>query len=202
MILTMPAVLLIIALVGMLLFFGPIKRLIERTKKIGRSGIETFPPDPRQAQTQRDNGDPLALPAASAEGRLRTEDVLRDFYTPLILERDAAIREDLAKLENQGDREKVLVRQLAAAHVIRDFERTYEDIFGSQIRVVALLNSAGTEGVQISEIRKHYDAAANQFPGYVHDKRGIQLRAVAGLLEKSPADQRFCQGIRDHKIRT
>ncbi len=161
-----PGAILLLGIVFLAVFFRPITRLIDRIKRvgIGRSSVEAEATPPQQ--TAVEPRDPRMLPTAGGEpsARLRTEDLLRDYASPMIMDRDREIRLVLDRLETQADREKILIRYLAGLQVYREFERTYYAIYGSQIMALADLNSAGVEGLPVARIRMFYDNAAATNP--------------------------------------
>ncbi len=153
-----------------LLYRRQIGAFLERAESIGKGGIKAYPKEIAQSQTGAPAPATEALapnPAGStgsAVQKLKTEDLLRELDTPLILERDKFIREDLERLENPADREKVLIRHLAGSNVVREFERVYGLIFGSQIGALEDLNSAGHEGLPVERIQAFYNDAVARYP--------------------------------------
>jgi hypothetical protein len=130
----------------------------------------------------------LTMGEAGIIPRLRTEDLIHGMDTPRIMAQDKAIREDLDRLENQADRENVLVRYLASSQVVRDFDRAYILIFGSQISALAALNSAAADGLAEDEIRLFYDDAKSRYPSEYETypfEKWVDFLKRAGLVRDS-----------------
>ena len=158
---TMPVAVTILGVIVIVVFRRDWKRLIARFKKIGK--LIEVAPDVQQATVEAPKPDPLAV-SPTDPAKLKTDDLLLMHDTPFIVERDRKIRADLERLESPGDREKILVRLLAGAYTVRDFERVYGSIFGSQIGALAAMNSAGEAGATPETLRVFYDAAAAEAP--------------------------------------
>src|SRR5438445_6057800 len=104
-------------------------RLLDRTRKITKSGIETSAPDQEL----------IKLSAA--------EELRRLFDTALLVQRENVIRGELERLafRELTERERFLIRFLAAAAIIQQFECAYSFIRGSQLIVLQALNKVGAE---------------------------------------------------------
>jgi hypothetical protein len=146
-----PVVALILGLVGMFSFKKPFERLIDRTQKVSKAGIEAG-----QAIQQTAEQKPVST----------ADELLKDFDNALVLKREAEIRQmlDNAKLPSGGDRERVLIRYLAGASLIMTFETVYSRIWGGQIGLLEYLNSAGSEGVAVPVLRSFFDGGAAREP--------------------------------------
>lgn len=82
----------------------------------------------------------------------------------IISDQEKIIERDMTKrgLNHEGQTTKVLVRQLAACQVINWFDRTYQDIFGSQIELLKKADcEGGLDNVSASNI---FSQAKKQFP--------------------------------------
>ena len=66
------------------------------------------------------------------------------------------------------DREKALVRALAAANIIQHFERVYGVLWASQLVCLRYLNPRDN-GANRSEIIPVYEAAKNEYPSWYQD---------------------------------
>lgn len=99
-VLAWPSVVLIVAFVVLLLFRTELAALITRTKKVGKSGLETFDGQPPQ-------------PTEEKKG---VDEFFRSFDSPLLLEAEQLVLDDLMSrhIEAASDREKALVRALAS----------------------------------------------------------------------------------------
>ncbi len=148
---TWPMVGLILGLVAMLVFRRPLTRLLDRTRRIGKTGLEA-------GEQPKELSQPVG---ASASEELR-----RLFDNALLVQREDMIRGDLAKVtfRDSTDRETFLVRVLAAASIVQRFEQIYRGIWGSQLGALHFLNSANLTGVDPGQVRPWYDQAVARHP--------------------------------------
>ena len=162
-----PAVAVVLGLVGIFAFKRPLERLIDRTQKVGKGGLEAGGAIQAAAEQQ-----PLS----------KAEDLLKDFDNTLLVKREAEIRTWLeeAKLPLGGERERLLVRYLAGLSLITTFDKIYSLIWGSQIAVLQFLNSAGPSGVDPEFLRPWFDQAAAREPEAFD---GDTLERWLGFLE-------------------
>lgn len=125
-----------ILVVVSLIFKKPIARLIDRVNKIGPTGIDTTPSGQHAAKSE------LGPAAADEFARL--------FDNQLVIQREEWIRTELARIvgTNQTQKEKILLRILAAQSIVQQFETTYRTIFGSQISALQITN-ATPDGVHL-----------------------------------------------------
>jgi len=75
------------------------------------------------------------------------------------------------------------VRHLAAAYVLRDFERAYDLIYGSQVFALAFLN--GCASATVAEIRRFYDDAAAQYPEVYVQGGGYSFEQWVEFMKKT-----------------
>jgi len=138
------------AVIAMFIFRKPITSLLYRVQKVSTSGIEATPP--RQEPTS-----PELKPSSAADRKM--------FDNAFLVQREELIRLDL---ERRGiasaERERSLIRFLAAAGIMVQFDRTYYLIWGSQIRALQVLNSSGSAGADASLLQPAYEMAAKQDP--------------------------------------
>jgi len=122
------------SLVFVLLFKGQIGSLISRVTSIGKSGLkaEMLPEVQREKQKSEaiqelllEVGNSVVL--ADTEGRIKAD----------IIERG---------LGNDEDTIKVLIKHLAGARLLLEFEQIYNLIFGSQIHLLKQLNEVVGQG--------------------------------------------------------
>jgi hypothetical protein len=148
-ILAWPGVVLVIALVAIFLFRAPLTVLIQRTKSVGKTGLETYE----------------AQPSQPGDEKKAIEEFFRTFDNPLILEAEELIKKDLKqrKIDSPSDREKALVRSLASANIILHFERVHSLIWASQLALLRFLN-AREEGADVSEAIVFYELGKKEFP--------------------------------------
>jgi hypothetical protein len=143
-----------LVLVALFIFRPQVAALIGRTKKFGKDGLETYENQPAQPSEQKKGVD----------------EFIRSFDNPLLLEAEALILKDLEnrKIHAAADREKALVRALAAANIIQHFERVYGLLWGSQLSTLRFLNPRDT-GAERSELVSIYEAAKAEYPGWYQD---------------------------------
>ena len=108
------------------------------------------------------------------------DELLKEFDNALLVEREKFVRAELERLhiDPGSDRERILIRLLAALSLVQAFERTYTLIWGSQISVLQSLNSAGS--VRVDLLRSWYDQAAAREPG-LYD--GYKFENWLGFLQ-------------------
>jgi len=136
--------------VAIFTFKKPLERLIDRTQKVSKAGLET-------AQEIKEAGRQQAVSKA--------EELLKEFDNSLLVKREDDIRQWLEKAElaDGGERERVLIRHLAGLSLITQFERIYSLIWGSQIGVLQFLNSAPA-GVESESLHPWFEQAAAREP--------------------------------------
>lgn len=142
---------LILGLVAIFVFRQPLTRLIDRTRRIGKAGLEAEGP-PKELQQ------PVSATAS--------EELRRLFDNAMLVQREEQIRAELKRLEfkDTTERESFLIRILAAASIVQSFEQIYATIWGSQLVALQFLNSAGMAGVSSALLQPWYDQAAAQYP--------------------------------------
>lgn len=151
-----------VILIGITLFRFPdewrailraIATLLQKTKKVGLSGIEA-----------QDNP-----PPPSPDERRAIETFLRSFDNPLVREQEETIARDLNHrgIQSPHDREQALIATLARTQIVLNFERIHSTIWGSQQKVLSYLNERPA-GAADAEVRSFYDAAKGEF-GVIYD---------------------------------
>lgn len=148
-VLAWPVVVLVVALMALSLFRGPLGALIGRTKKVGKGGIETFESQPAQPTDEKKGVD----------------EFFRGFDSPLLVETEQAILQDLKgrTIDGQADREKALVRALASTNIVLHFERVYGSLWASQLACLRYLNPRD-KGSEAGELVTFYDLAKAEYP--------------------------------------
>jgi len=133
----------------MLIFKHSINDLINRIKRIDKSGLETF--ESSQIQTTTVKPDPLT-------------EFLSTYDNPLLREQESEIEKDLEKrgLTNSSASHKALVRSLAGTQILLHFERVQQIIWASQIALLNYLNSKA-DAVPVSEATPFYEAGRKYF---------------------------------------
>jgi len=148
-ILAWPCVVLVIALVAITKFRTDLANLIQRTKRLSKTGLETYEAQPSQPRDEKK----------------AIDEFLCTFDNPLLLEGEQLILKELKerKLENAPDREKALVRSLASAHIIHQFERVYGLLWAKQVALLRFLN-AREEGADVADLLVFYETGKTDFP--------------------------------------
>jgi hypothetical protein len=144
-----PIVVIILVIIFLFLFRPQVGKLIDRTIKIKKLGLETF-------ETQ---------PPPQKEEKKELMEFYRSFESPLIKDWETTVNELLKsiKIETPDDREKALLRLSAQAALLLYFGRVYETIWASQVACLRCLNSKAT-GVNISEMEPFYESGKSKFP--------------------------------------
>ena len=147
-----PAAVVVIAILFMAMFRRPLERLLDRTKKIGTAGLDASAATAQETSIER--------PPSGAE------ESLARFDNRLLVEQETAIRNELSarRIDSPVERERVLVRHLAATQIRSHFERLYHLIFGSQLSMLQQVNAATSFGRD--EARASYDFAVMGSPDF------------------------------------
>jgi hypothetical protein len=146
-----PGVALILGLVTLILFRPEVRKLINRTQKVGKGWLEAAKPE-EQASPQKGSG--------------VDEFITRTYQNQLLIEQEERIRNHLDSLKpaSAAERETFLLKSLAATTLIQAFERTYYLIYGSQIRALEFLNDSRHLSVKPGELEPIYQEVTRQFP--------------------------------------
>lgn len=150
-----PAVVLLLAIIVLVMFRRPIASLLDRTKKVGKGGIETFE----------------GQPAQPTEERKGIEEFLRRFDSPLLVEAERLILNDLKerKIEDAPDRERALLRSLASTNIILHFERVHGLMWASQLACLRYLNTID-HGAEQKELAPIYEHAKSEYPAWYENQ--------------------------------
>lgn len=169
-----PAVVLILGTIALLLFRQPLIRLIDRASKIGKGGIEAV-------STAQEAG--IEVKPSPAD------ELMKAFDNALLLQREKIIRDELDRLKgtSASERERILIRFLAASNLAMAFDRLYSLIWGSQIGVLQFLNTGAPEVADVGRLNVWYEQAAARDPdvykAYSFDQ-WLGFLQVAGLLRR------------------
>ncbi len=130
-----PACVAVIAVVAMLRFHEQVGRMFDRIKSLGIKGA-IFGPG------KQEPGKELAVAPSNAEK------LLHGWDNPILVEHEGNLRQymDGLNIADSAERERVLIRFLASAHIGQSFDRIYYNIFGSQLRALNVLNGS-SEGL-------------------------------------------------------
>lgn len=175
-------------------FRRQLAQLLQRVTEVGPAGVKIAPPEQKAVEFSPESIERKALvapPAADIELPPAGEP-LNHF--------EQSIRDNLANRMPPA-RENLLVRGLAATQMELAFERINNAIFGSQIRLLRAVNSAGHLPADLA-VRIYNDARA-MYPA-VHSNRSyemwrdflahsglIQVEAVSGGITPTPACPEF-----------
>jgi hypothetical protein len=107
---------------------------------------------------------------------------LRSFDNPMLLEGEQRILADLRqrRIEAPADREKALIRSLAATSTLLHFERIHKTIWAGQLTCLRALNTR-IDGLAPEEIRPLYETAKAEYPGLYEN---YPFEAWMGFLER------------------
>ena len=155
-------------------FHPQLRSLIARTKKFGR-GIWEGQETPQ-------------VPAPPGH-ESPADQFFKTFENQLLLQQEDVIESDLQqrKLEAPGDREKALIKSLAATQIGFHFEKVAASIWASQLALLVHLNTrlAGDDPVSL---KMFYDQAAKAYPqlyqNYSYDGY-LQFLQSHGLIERA-----------------
>lgn len=148
-----PTVVLILGIIFLIIFRAQLGALIARTKKVSTGGLEAYD-----------------QPAPPSEEKKAIEEFFKSYDNPLLLEAEQYILQDLKirRIEGPVDREKALVRALAASHITQHFEQVYSTLWASQAAVLRYLNPRDA-GAEQAELIPLYEAAKASYPHWYQD---------------------------------
>jgi len=169
-----PSAVIVLGIVAMVLFRRPLGMAIQRVRKVSKEGVEvSVEAGQKTEETPRRNVD----------------DLMKAFDSPLLLEQEKRIRNDLQSkgLQGSADAVNVLIRHLAAFQIGYGFEVTYPLIWGSQLLILQNLNS-NPLGNTLTALHAFYEIAANQHPavfaGYAFENY-IAFLESTGLVSRT-----------------
>jgi hypothetical protein len=151
-------------------FRQPILAQLSRVTEVGPTGVKLSPP-PAQVPTPPGSGEVLSGARGEASGRgepIASPDAavaigeIKGAYPHLEPVVDD-IRRDLARVAKTDDEKiEVLIHAVAARNIQLSLERTYRQIFGSQIALLHTMQ--GLLPMSSDQIRSFYDDAARNYP--------------------------------------
>ena len=149
-----PLVVVAIGVVAIVCFRRCIAAFINRARGLKYPGGEIQAGPPTQ--------DPAEIKVGSAEKLLQALD------SPILLDAEKAIRDILTKegISTPEDKEKVLIRHLAAAHLNFVFTRIDFQIYLSQLKILEVLNSNPAPKQMARDV---YNAAIALYPEVLKD---------------------------------
>lgn len=164
-----PAVALVFGVIALMLFRKPALAFLDRTHEVGVGNVRLSarPPERQQAEAPPDLS--------------KTEKLASTFQSPVLIETEQFILKELNAESNlPAEREKILVKHLAALGIALSFERTYRIIFGSQISLLNLLATVPPQGIE--NVRPFYEQAKSKDAGLYGQFTFVQW---LGFLEES-----------------
>ncbi|MFH0883651.1 MAG: hypothetical protein V2A56_11740 [bacterium] len=150
-----PFVVLVLSISFMILFKKQIERLITRVKSFTKNGFEMQGLEKEQVDNTKQS---LKYLERSLKSQLlrETEDNIRKEMTE-------------AGYKNLDDCHDLLIQRLAVAQMAYVFEVAYNSIFGSQIRVLKMLNENRIDGMTKEQLTNYYEIVKNASNGFLDD---------------------------------
>ncbi len=145
------------AILFVLLFRKPLFGLIARITSIDKSGIKASQtPEAQREEQKKESIQQLLLAIGETI-------VLKDI--------EGRIKSDLKErgLETEGDTIKVLIKHLAAARILLEFEQIHNLIFDSQIFLLKKLNEVAGQGKPLEFVATHFEHVKSLFPKQLGD---------------------------------
>lgn len=148
-----PFTVLLVGSFALILFKKPLIGLIERAHEVGMGGVKVSTKVQEQRQLE------------SSTPSLREDKLIKAVQSPLLSEMEEQIRKDLDVYSKDGiEREKVLIKAVAANQIAVVFERTYSLIFGSQLAILQFLASSPNILERPEAILPFYEKAKAGYP--------------------------------------
>ncbi len=154
-VLAWPVVGLILGLCTLAMIREPIKGFLSKMRSINAGGVTMeAPPEAQRNESEKSNQEAVH------------QLLLGVSETPAMVDLDAKIRQDLLGrgLQVDGDVPKVLIRYLASAGLLLQFEQVHALILGSQISLLKKLNAVRGVGRPFAFVTAHIDEAKSQNP--------------------------------------
>lgn len=164
------------SIIIVLILRKPISNLLGKLKKANIKGSEfEFGGQPAQS--------PAKLEATSVNIPIPTDTVGMQNEFEMLIRRDL----ETANIQDQNEKENILISHLASTQLNAAYERVNSSIFGSQIDLLRALNSA-TGASDISSLRLFYDDAESKYPEFYKAssfQSYLDYLLNMGLVEKS-----------------
>ena len=157
-----PVAVTIIVCLALVLFRKSICSFLARTSRIKISGFEV-------AAGAQDT-------SKSEVGPSVANDLARQHDDPLLLKHVELIRTELGLGADPTQKETKLLGIIAAHSIALQFEKTYQAIFGSQLKALVTINAA-PGGVQFGDIEDLYNQAAAHHKAFYETYNGEQWLA-------------------------
>lgn len=128
-----PHITLMFGIIFIIVFKTPIANFLNRVDSVGKNGLTTN----RSPEAQNEEPTKIALDELLAIGN-----------SEVISEIESAIVAELIEkgLDVSGDTSKILVKHLATTQLALEYEQVHGLIFGSQIRLLKILNEVAGQG--------------------------------------------------------
>jgi hypothetical protein len=204
-------------IVGVLYYYhNDIKAALARIKSVGPHGL-TLEPTPTQRVSTATVGDTGIVPSdtgVATLGKTANEriNIVKQFISPEQLEPSVqSIKQELVTASRDKDEQiDLLAYVLASTNIQLVHERTYRNIFGSQMQALLSINNPG--GATDQAVRKIYDEAAAQ-NAEVYEKISFQqwtdFLLLSGLIartgdryELTPYGRGFLKYVVDARLMT
>lgn len=172
-----PLVGLILGIIILFVFKKPVSRLIDRTEKVSKEGLQAHGMHEQQPEK----------PASKVEESLKVYD------NQIVLETERLIKTNLDNLHPRDaeERERFLLRNFAQALLTLSFEQTYYAIYGSQIAALSFLNNKRFSPITIDDIRPFYDGALKSNPDFYKNisfESWLGYMVVTALVQRNVND--------------
>lgn len=148
----------IVVLILILFFYRPIAKLINRIRGFngGSYGFDAEPTTNQQETDKLLKAEELKIGTIEKSLNLFSEETRKMFQESILLETE------IDKIKDEKEKVEAFRNYSEALYSILHFERIYSNIFGSQIKLLAYLNSAFNETT--SSVKFFYDNAAKNNP--------------------------------------
>lgn len=150
-----PLVALIIGIVALGLFRKALAQFLGRASQVGVAGVKIT----AKAQEQKTLEAPSQISKA--------DELAAAFQSALITEVETNLRKQVDEFSSDSsEREKMLVKVLAAHQIALDFEKIYRAIFGSQLTMLQSLTASSSVFEDPETYRPYYEQAKSKLPDF------------------------------------
>lgn len=149
-----PVAIVIIVVGVVIILRKSISKVLEKARHISKDGI-IIDPTPQQKIVDE-----------NIENKVYSyEEIMRELDSTSILNKEKSILKSLVQISFKDDKEKikVLTRHLAATNVSFEFEGVIKTIWGSQIRLIKLLNTR-KDKIALDDCKQFYENGKNEYP--------------------------------------
>jgi hypothetical protein len=172
-----PVTALILGIFAFLLFKKPISRLIDRTEKISKDGVQA-----RSGQDQ--------IKESSIS---KVDEFMKSYDNPMLVEQEKLVKNNLDNLHprDEKEREIILIRSVASLVLIYSLEKTYNSIYGSQILALHFMNDKQASSLVTETINQFYEDAKIKYPSYYANysfENWLHYMVVTNLIQRNGND--------------